>query len=231
LDREIFAILCSLNFLRSIPPSAGETDPADDQLLIAAYRQSADLKMVATLYQRYLDLLYGVCLKYLGDPEAARDSVMEIFEELARKLLRHEITHFKGWLYTLAKNHCLMKLRAAGRNRTQSFDPEVMQTEEDTHLKDRMEKEEQFDRLSICIENLPPDQKTVITLFYLQDKCYKEIETLTGMEWNRVRSHIQNGRRNLKLCMQRQEVSARQDGSASSEDPSGNGPALIITNE
>lgn len=194
-----------MNFLRGIPPS-GDTDPADDQTLIAAYRQSADLKVVATLYQRYLDLLYGVCLKYLGEPETAKDSVMDIFEELSRKLLIHEVVHFKGWLYTLAKNHCLMKLRSSGRTRTQTFDPELMQTEEDAHLNDRMEKEEQFDRLSACVETLPPEQKTVITLFYLQDKCYKEIETLTGMEWNKVRSHIQNGRRNLRLCMQRQEA-------------------------
>ena len=206
---EIFIILCSLRFLRAIPPPAGDSDPADDQTLIAIYRQSADLKIVATLYQRYLDLLYGVCLKYLGEPETAKDSVMDIFEELSQKLLRHEVANFKGWLYTLAKNHCLMKLRSAGRTRTQAFDPEIMQSEDDSHLKDRMEKEEQFDRLSLCIETLPPDQKTVITLFYLQDKCYKEIETLTGMEWNKVRSHIQNGRRNLKLCLQRQDATVK----------------------
>jgi RNA polymerase sigma-70 factor (ECF subfamily) len=151
-------------------------------------------------------MLYGVCLKYLGEPETAKDAVMDIFEELAHKLLKHEVGNFKGWLYTLAKNHCLMKLRAAGRTRLQAFDPDLMQTEEDLHLKDRMEKEEQFDRLSVCIETLPSDQKKVISLFYLQNKCYKEIETLTGMEWNKVRSHIQNGRRNLKLCMQHQNA-------------------------
>jgi RNA polymerase sigma-70 factor (ECF subfamily) len=198
-----------LAFLRTIPSSNGAADPADDQTLIAAYRQSADLKLVAQLYQRYLDLVYGVCLKYLGEPETAKDSVMELFEELSQKLLRHEVSHFRGWLYTLAKNHCLMKLRSAGRTRVQSFDPDFMQTEEDPHLNDRMAKEEEFDRLSVCIETLPPDQKTVITLFYLQDKCYKEIQTLTGMEWNKVRSHIQNGRRNLKLCMQHQETDSR----------------------
>jgi len=203
-----------LNFLRSIPSNGDPAGPSDDQALIAAFRQSADLKIVARLYQPYLDLVYGVCLKYLGEPEPAKDAVMDIFEELTRKLLKQEIANFKAWLYTLAKNHCLMKLRSAGRARVQPFDPESMQTEEDRHLNDRMEKEEQFDRLSICIECLPPDQKTVISLFYLQNKCYKEIEALTGMDWNKVRSNIQNGRRNLKLCMQR-----AQD------------PTLIISNE
>ena len=180
-------------------------DGTDDQTLIAAYRSSSDLKLVAQLYQRYLDLLYGVCLKYLSDTETAKDAVMDIFEELAQKLLKHEVTQFKGWLYTLAKNHCLMKLRSAGRTRVQSFDPEHMQTAEELHLKDNVEQEEQFDRLSGCIEELPADQRTVIRLFYLENKSYKEIETATGMEWKKVRSHIQNGRRNLKLCLQRQE--------------------------
>jgi len=183
---------------------AGDPAPGDDQALIAAYRSSVDLQVLAQLYQRYLDLLYGVCLKYLGERETAKDAVMDLFEELAQKLLKHEVTHFKGWLYTLAKNHCLMKLRSAGKARVQSFDPDHMQTADDLHLKDKMAQEEQFDQLSACIEALPADQRTVIRLFYLDNKCYKEIETLTGMEWNKVRSHIQNGRRNLKICMQQQ---------------------------
>jgi RNA polymerase sigma factor (sigma-70 family) len=191
-----------LTFLKDIPPHSGIPD---DQVLIAAYKQTQDLKVLAQLYQPYLELLYGVCLKYLTDPETAKDAVMDLFEELAKKLLRHEVTHFKGWLYTLAKNHCLMKLRSSGRVRTLSVDPESMQTAEELHLKDKQEQEEQFDRLEICIEKLPDDQRTAIRLFYLENKSYKEIETATGMEWNKVRSYIQNGRRNLKSCLQRQE--------------------------
>ncbi|HXB09931.1 MAG TPA: sigma-70 family RNA polymerase sigma factor, partial [Puia sp.] len=189
----------------------------DDLELIAAYRKSTDLKIVAQLYNRYMQLLYGVCLKYLGEPEWAKDAVMDIFEELTQKLLKHEIGYFRGWLYTLAKNHCLMKLRSSSRMKTSSFDPDNMQTAEELHLKDKIEQEEQFDRLSKCIETLAADQRTVIQLFYLQSKCYKEIETATGLEWNKVRSHIQNGRRNLKICMQRQET--------------GIDPALVISNE
>ena len=200
-----------------IPPHAGSSDPADDLELIAAYRRSTDLKIVAQLFDRYMQLLYGVCLKYLGDSEKAKDAVMDIFEELAQKLLKHEIGNFRGWLYTLAKNHCLMKLRTSNRMKTSSFDPENMQTAEELHLKDKIEQEEQFDRLSKCIDALAADQRTVVQLFYLQNKCYKEIEAATGMEWNKVRSHIQNGRRNLKICMQRQET--------------GKDPALIIANE
>ena len=185
--------------------SAAENPGTPDDTLIAAYRQSGDLKMLALLYQRYLDLLYGVCLKYLGEPEASKDAVMDIFEELTQKLSKHDVSYFKGWLYTLAKNHCLMKLRTSNRLKTRGLDPENVQTAEDLHLNESVEKEEQLGRLSKCIETLNADQREVVELFYLQNKCYKEIETITGLQWNKVRSHIQNGRRNLKICMEQQE--------------------------
>ena len=188
-----------MSFLKNIPShSAGDAE------LVAAYRQSGDLTLLATLYQRYMDLLYGVALKYLGEPETARDAVMAIFEELAQKLLKHEVENFKGWLYTLAKNHCLMQLRSARRMKTSEFDPDHVQMEEDVHLNGVFEREQQLDKLSKCLETLSSEQKQVVELFYLQHKCYKDIEAMTGMEWNKVRSHIQNGRRNLKICMEQQ---------------------------
>jgi RNA polymerase sigma factor (sigma-70 family) len=190
-----------LPFLKNIPPDA---TTASDQELVAAYRQSSDLKILAALYQRYMDLLYGVCLKYFRDPEPAQDAVMSIFEELVHKLLQHEVGNFKGWLYTLAKNHCLMQLRSSNRVKVQPFDPENMQSAEELHLNDVMKKEEHLDQMSKCLETLSADQKTVIELFYLHNKCYNEIKTITGLDWNKVRSHIQNGRRNLKICMERQ---------------------------
>jgi len=190
-----------LPFLKNIPPDA---TTASDQELVNAYRQSSDLKILAALYQRYMDLLYGVCLKYFRDPEPARDAVMSIFEELVHKLHRHEVEHFKGWLYTLAKNHCLMQLRSSNRVKVQPFDPENMQSAEELHLNSVMEKEEHLDRMAKCIETLSADQRAVIELFYLQNKCYNEIKTITGLDWNKVRSNIQNGRRNLKICMERQ---------------------------
>lgn len=194
-----------MSFLTNISPNAGASDNPEDQELVAAYQSSSDLKILAQLYQRYLDLLYGVCLKYLGEAESAKDAVMDIFEELAQKLQKHEVTYFRGWVYTLAKNHCLMKLRSSSRLKVSSFDPDHMQTAEELHLNDRVQKEEQLGRLSKCIETLSTDQRAVVELFYLQNKCYKEIETSTGLQWNKVRSHIQNGRRNLKLCMEQQE--------------------------
>lgn len=194
-----------MSFLKNI-----STHSASDPELVAAFRQSGDLALLGALYQRYMDLVYAVCLKYLDEPETARDAVMNIFEELAQKLPKHEVENFRGWLYTLAKNHCLMQLRSSRRIKINEFDPDHMQTAEDLHLNGVWEKEAQLDQLSKCLETLSPEQKMTVELFYLQGKSYKEIETITGLEWNKVRSHIQNGRRNLKVCIERQQPGAGQ---------------------
>lgn len=175
-----------------------------DKELADQYRETGDMQVLGLLFQRYMDLMYGVCLKYLKEPEAAKDAVMQLFEELTRKLRQHQVENVKSWLHTLAKNHCLMQLRSPRNLRTTEFNAEIMQSESETHLNGMMQKEENLQRLEYCLQTLSQEQKQTVELFYLQNKCYKEIATETGIEWNKVRSHIQNGRRNLKLCMEKQ---------------------------
>lgn len=195
-------------FLKNI-----STTNQTDQELVLLYRQSGDMKVLGDLYQRYMELVYGVCLKYLKEPEQAQDAVMQIFEELVLKLKKHEVENFRGWLHQVAKNHCLMQLRTPKNLRTVEFSPLLMQNEEDVHLNGMMEKEENFKKLENCIESLSEEQKTMIKLFYLDGKCYNEIVEITGQNWNHVRSSIQNGRRNLKNCMERMETEVRSHNS------------------
>ena len=151
-------------------------------------------------------MVYGVCLKYLKNPETAKDAVMQIFEELVQKLPKHQVDNFKSWLYTLAKNHCLMRLRAEKKAPIAKISDELMQSEDAGHLEDVLNREENFKQLEYCMGQLAGDQRQVIVLFYLQGKCYNEITNETGLEWNNVRSFIQNGRRNLKICMEKQTI-------------------------
>jgi len=186
-------------FLKNISAS-----DATDKELVQSFQSTHDLKVLSELYQRYMDLVYGVCLKYLKDPEDAKDSVLAIFEELITKLQKHEVSNFKGWLYQLTKNHCLMILRADKRFSKVQLDMSLMQNEETVHLNGILEREENFQHLQYCMSQLIEEQKNVLELFYMKGKCYNEIVTLTGIEWNKIRSYIQNGRRNLKLCMDKQ---------------------------
>ncbi len=174
-----------------------------DEDLLLEFKRSGDQNALAELYLRYSDLLYGVCLKYLEDAEDAKDAVMNIYQELLRKVPQHEIQHFKSWVYVLAKNYCLMQLRSAKKNITVNLEQHTMQSDDFSHLDSVIEKEEAFKRLEKCIEKLPEEQKSSIQLFYYDNKCYNEIAETTGMDWNKVRSLIQNGRRNLKICMEK----------------------------
>lgn len=177
-----------------------------DLELIERYKKTHNNEILGVLYERYMHLVYGTCLKYLKDPEAAKDAVMNIFEELMTKLRTHQVDNFRSWLFVVSKNHCLMQLRKASRTLTTEIPVSLMQSEEEIHLNGVMEKEKHLNDLEDCLNRLPDEQQRSVRLFYLENKCYNEISDITGMEWNRVRSHIQNGRRNLKICMDNKSI-------------------------
>ncbi len=174
-----------------------------DTTLLDRYRQSNDLTLLGVLYQRYMTLVYGVCLKYLKDREESRDAVMQIFEKLIGSLKAHEVTHFKSWIYVTARNHCLMKLRAEKGKKSIEISETLMETDSLIHLDDEPELEVNLSKLEKCIETLVAEQKQCVALFYLQQRCYKDIVELTGHDDKKVKSYIQNGKRNLKICMER----------------------------
>ncbi len=182
-----------------------DNDYSSDEDLLKAYQANGNQTELASLYMRYTDLVLGVALKYLKEPEAAKDAVMSIYQELVDKLLTHTVDNFKSWLYVVTKNHCLMLLRKQKKTVIVEFQPELMQSEDFSHLDDVLEKEKEFQKLGKCIDALQEEQQKIIQLFYLQGKCYNEIVTLTGLDWNKIRSLVQNGRRNLKICMDKHD--------------------------
>ena len=173
-----------------------------DQQLIALYKQGSDLAVLGELYGRYMSMVYGVCLKYLKDREESRDAVMQIFEKLVTGLRDHEVTHFKSWLYVSARNYCLMQLRSAKGKHFEEISPSLMESDTVLHPDEGPEMEANLSKLEKCIDTLADEQKHCVQLFYLQQKCYKEIVQLTGYDDNKVKSYIQNGKRNLKICME-----------------------------
>jgi RNA polymerase sigma factor (sigma-70 family) len=175
--------------------------------LVELFKKEGNTNALSELYQRYMDLVFGVCLKYLKDGEKSKDAVMDIYEVLNTKLKNHEVENFRGWLHVLARNYCLMKLRSPKNLKTTEFNPGFMQSEENVHLdNEQLEKEENFKKLEKCLDTLTAEQKQTVELFFLQQKCYNEIAEITGYEWNKVRSFIQNGKRNLKICIESKAV-------------------------
>jgi len=176
--------------------------PSDEQSLLSEYKKSGDVLLVGKLFQPYLPLVLGSCYKYLKDRAESQDAAMQIFEKLVVALKTHEITHFKSWLYTLTKNHCLMHLRSQKGKKFVEIDAQLMESDTEPHPESD-EIESNLTKLEKCIEELAEEQKRCVQLFYLQEKCYKEIVDVSGLDYNQVKSHIQNGKRNLKICMER----------------------------
>jgi len=182
---------------------------ATDRELIERFRTQKDKDALGTLYLRYMELVYGVCMKYLSQPETAQDAVMDIYELLNRKLPDHEVDNFGGWLYMVSKNHCLQQLRRKNSVLTVSLDDPVMQNGAVKHQEDdyyNLDGEIDItDQLHDCIQQLPDQQNMIVKKFYFEKKSYQEISDETKMSLDQVRSHIQNGRRNLKKCIENKE--------------------------
>ncbi len=177
--------------------------PLDDQTLVAAYRDTGDLAVLGELYERHMNLVYAVCYNYLRNEDDAKDAVMQLFEQLVTELRRHEVQQFVPWLHTVARNHCLMQLRKQKTHPTTVLmgDPTDGYDRADNFAGEPTDQEEDLSRLEACLQTLPPEQQTCLTLFYIDQKSYAEVAGLTGLDLKRVKSHLQNGRRMLKICM------------------------------
>ncbi|MBB5635697.1 RNA polymerase sigma-70 factor (ECF subfamily) [Pedobacter cryoconitis] len=175
----------------------------DDAALLLRYKSTGSLDALGMLYNRYMHLVYGVCLNYFKEEEASKDAVMQIFEELVVKLKIHEVQNFKSWLHVLTRNHCLMALRKLAKNNTVSIDDTFVENTDFVHLDIDDTKEKQLTVMEKCMETLTEEQRKSVDLFYLQEKCYKEVAELTGYEMVKVKSYIQNGKRNLKICIEK----------------------------
>lgn len=181
-----------------------------DKEIVIQYKIRADREMIGILFKRYTHLVYGVCYKYLKDAEESKDAVMDIFEKLTEDLKKHEIENFKSWLYSVSKNHCLMILRKSKPEirmedkHLRSFELQLMENDHDMHQWDKEEVTVSLEQMKDSLSGLKEEQRQCLELFYLQNKSYKEIEEITGYSSEKVKSYIQNGKRNMKIILSKQ---------------------------
>ena len=173
-----------------------------DEELVTLYKLERSSTCIAVIYERYGHLVMGTCMKYLKNEVESQDITMQIFEELHSKLLKHEINYFKSWLYMVTKNECFMFLRKSKIQNTTDFSEsyDVEQTIEDVQS-----KEKSLELLENAIEDLKPEQKRCVKLFYLEEKSYQQISAELNLSLMKVKSAIQNGKRNIKLQLEKQD--------------------------
>ncbi len=181
----------------------------NDQELLHRFYGDHDNEWLGILLQRYTMLLLGVCMKYLKNEEDARDCVQQVFLKAISELHKYKVDYFKSWIYMVAKNHCLMKLRN-NHNHTAALNDEIMATPDETLDKtNHLEKDKKMTDLSVALQHLNREQQLCVTLFYLHKKSYQEIADQTTYSMMQVKSHIQNGKRNLKRLMEDREGGGR----------------------
>lgn len=164
--------------------------------------------MLGELFARYMHLVYGLCLKYFKDTDKSKDAVIAIYEKIQNTIHKHQVDNFKNWLYVVSKNYCLMELRKTKSNKLQLTSDEnelafFMEKESVLHPIDEEQNDALEKALAECLKKLKAEQKECIRMFYYENKCYREISDKMAAEEKKVKSFIQNGKRNLKICMEK----------------------------
>ena len=175
----------------------------NDEELLSLFKKTGEAEYFQRLYERYIPLIYGLCLKYLQNPEGSQDAVIDIFENLSQKIQGYEIKIFKNWLYSVVKNHCFHVLKENKREILVDFDSQFMESDSVLDLLSEDSEEEKDKALSQCLEKLPEPQRISVEKFFYEDKSYAEIVDETGFHLKSVKSYIQNGKRNLKICIEK----------------------------
>ncbi len=196
--------------MKSIPLQNAPTDAE----LLSLYRNTGDKNHVGTLYKRYAHLVFGLSMKYFRNEDQAADAVNQIFIKLFDVLLKHQVEYFKSWLYTFSKNYCLMELRSAksGLRKALEYNTDfktIVENAEESHL-NANDRESEFAMLEKALAGLEEKQRECVELFYLKGRSYDEIVRSTGYDMNKVKSYIQNGKRNLKIAMEESKNEGRQ---------------------
>jgi len=193
------------NTPRNPKPDPGKhPDNIRDLALIKKYKETGDSHFIGEIFHHHQDLILGTCIKFLKNREEGQDACADIFVKLLKKLKTHDVTNFKSWLYSLTRYHCLENLRNTKGIVVEEFQPEkidesFMETPDYEHLD--TEAQSESERLKAALGKLKEHQRVCVQLFYLENLSYQEIMEQTGYELKKVKSYIQNGKRNLKQLL------------------------------
>ena len=185
-------------------------DHITDAELLELYYADRNHEWVGILLERYTLLLLGVCMKYLKDENEAKDCVQQIFLKVLTEVGKYKIDYFKSWLYMVAKNHCLMRLRDKGTKAVKELHDSYT-AQADVDRQELNDNEKTLNLLEEAIQELSKEQRQCVILFYLQKNSYQQVSEKTGFSLMQVKSYIQNGKRNLKILIDR-KMQERTEG-------------------
>jgi RNA polymerase sigma factor (sigma-70 family) len=201
-NRKIYAYLSQNGYFPLVNPE--RNIHITDQQLLENYYGDHNNEWLGLLLERYTLLLLGVCMKYLKNEEDAKDSVQQIFLKVIEELKKYKVEYFKSWLYMVAKNYCLMKLRdRQGKIATELTERLMATPDQESDNQSLLLNDQTLDLVEAALKELNQEQQQCVTLFYLQKKSYQDISLETGFSLLQVKSYIQNGKRNMKIWIEK----------------------------
>jgi len=180
-----------------------------DEQIVEKYQSGHDVYYAALLFERYNEMTVSLALSYLKNETDAEDAVMESFEIMVTDLKKAEVKNFGGWYYSVVRNHLLKVKRK--RERYSSVD--LIEGYHDSAGEDAKfesifnDDQTDGDRLiDETLKELKPMQAKCLQLFYLDGKSYKEIVSELKISEKEVKSHVQNGKRKMKIILENKNV-------------------------
>jgi RNA polymerase sigma-70 factor, ECF subfamily len=185
-----------------------------DNQLVDKYRKSKDVYYLALLFERYTEMTATMSMHYLKNEMDAQDATMECFELLVKDFPDAPISNFGGWYYTIVKNHLLRIKRKKQQSYTMDLTEGVHdRAEEDVLMRELFEEraKNREEVLEMAFGKLKPLQKECVELFYLKGHSYKQIADKMKLTENDVKSHIQNGKRKMKINLENSNINSNDE--------------------
>ena len=180
--------------------------PTDEELIARVL--AGDETSYGTLVARYQDYVYTIAVRIVGSDEDAEDIAQEAFVRAYRALPRFRgDSKFSSWLYRIATNRALTHLKRR-RRRADTVDIESGSHVEAVVIDDGRSEEtspelrvrdEEFRRaVRAAVLELPEQYRVVVTLFYLEERSYKEVVATLGIPMGTLKTHLHRARALLR---------------------------------
>jgi RNA polymerase sigma-70 factor, ECF subfamily len=189
--------------LRAVPsepvPQPLDDSPSDAELLARVGER--DREAFETLYSRYVRPVFGLALRRLGDRGHAEDAVQEAFAAIWRSAstYRPERGAAGGWLYTVARNAIVDRLRRKGPSADAEL-PELASTEPGPAQ--RAEDSDVSWRVHRALEELQPREREVIELAYWSGMSQSEVAQYLHLPLGTVKTRTRSALAHLASMLE-----------------------------
>jgi RNA polymerase sigma factor (sigma-70 family) len=167
-----------------------------DEQLVRLYVDTQRNTFFEELYERYADKVYRKCLTFVKDQAKAEDFTHDIFLKLIVRIgTFRETSKFSTWLFSITYNYCMDQLRLtkkmAENELTETFD--IVEESEDIE-----EIEMDAQRLRQVLENISPQERTILLMKYQDDFSIKDIADTFGLTESAVKMRLKRTKEKLR---------------------------------